>query len=135
VVLRFTVDQVANSVFETATAYVCVRITDVTFGPSYDIDLGDGSTYVGTSCSSCPAPPTPPPPPPVYEYFDYEPCTGFAAYSGAQYTLEAIAGSTPGCVAFSGEIWSQVGLGAYSGPNNYPLFTPSMTGVNCGSCE
>jgi hypothetical protein len=137
VVLRFTVDQVAFSTFETGTPGVCVRITEATFGPVFDIDLGDGSTYVGMNCSACPAPPTPPaaPPPVVYEYWDYEPCTGAGAYTGAQYTYEAVAGSTPGCVSYSGDTWSVVGLGAYPGPANYTLFYPATIGVNCGLCE
>ena len=136
VVLRFTVDQVAFSTFETATPGVCVRITEATFGPSFDIDLGDGSTYVGMNCTSCPPPPPTPsaPPPVVYEYWDYEPCTGAGAYTGAQYTYQAVAGSSPGCVSYSGDIWSVVGLGAYPGPANYTLFNPATIGVNCGSC-
>jgi hypothetical protein len=134
-VVRFTVDQVAFSVFETPTPYTCVRLIEPTFGPIYDIDLGDGSTYVGTSCTYCPGPPPPPPPPVVYEYWDYEPCTGAGAYTGAQYTYEAVAGSTPGCVSYSGDTWSVVGLGAYPGPANYTLFYPATIGVNCGLCE
>jgi hypothetical protein len=132
-VVRFDVDQIVNSVFETPTPYVCVRLTEITFGPSYDIDLGDGSSYVGTSCSSCPSPPAPPPPPVTYDYYDYEPCTGPGAYSGAQYTLQVVAGYSPACIFYNGETYSQVGLGAYSGPANYTLF--SGTEVNCGSCE
>jgi hypothetical protein len=97
--------------------------------------LGDGSSYVGTNCSSCPsAPTTTTTSAVVYEYWDYEPCTGAGAYTGAQYTYEAIAGSNPGCVSYSGDIWSVVGLGAYPGPANYTLFVPATTGVNCGSC-
>jgi len=132
-VARFTVDQVANTVFETGTPYVCVYLTGVTFGPSFDIDLGDGSTYVGSSCSSCPSPPPTPAAPVVYEYWDYEPCTGPNAYTGAQYTYEGIAGSSPGCISQYGEVWSVVGLGAYPGPANYTLFSGAF--VSCGSCE
>jgi len=71
----------------------------------------------------------------VYEYWDYEPCTGVGAYGGAQYTYEGIAGSTPGCISFGGETWSQVGLGGYPGPANLPLFFGTVTtGVSCTSC-
>jgi hypothetical protein len=131
-VARFTVDQVANSTFEVSPG-VCIFLTGVATGPTSDFDLGDGSSYVGSNCSACPAPPTAPPPPVVYEYWDYEPCTGPNAYTGAQYTLQAIAGSSPGCISQYGEVWSVVGLGAYSGPNNHPLFSGAF--VSCGSCE
>ena len=121
------------SVFETPTPYVCVVLTEITFGPSFDIDLGDGSTYVGTSCTYCPGPPTPPPPPATYEYWDYEPCTGPTAYTGPQYTLQVISGYTPPCISYGGVVYSQYGIGGYSGPANYTLF--SGTEVLCGSCE
>jgi hypothetical protein len=61
-------------------------LTEFTFGPSYNIDLGEGETYVGSSCSSCPAAPTPAPVAPStydvyqncvtgldYYYVDYNP--------------------------------------------------------------
>lgn len=131
-VVRFNTDQSINGVFET-TQYVCVRLTGVTFGPTYDIDLGDGSTYVGNNCSFCPQPPPPPPPPVTYDYYDYEPCTGPGAYGGAEYTLQVISGYTPSCIFYNGQTYTQVGLGAYSGPANYTLF--SGTEVACGSCE
>ncbi len=136
VVMRFTVDQSLNSVFETATAYVCVRITGATFGPAFDIDLGDGSSYVGTNCSACPSPPptAPPPTPTVYEYYDYEPCTGGSAYSGAVYSVEVVAGSgSPGCLSYDGTIYSVTGLGGYSAPANYTLLT-GYSSANCGAC-
>ncbi len=136
-VVRFTVDQVVNSVFETATQYVCVRLTEITFGPSFDIDLSDGSSYVGNSCSSCPAPPpaAPPPTSATYEYYDYEPCEGGGAYSGAVYSLEVIAGSgSPGCWNYNGTIYSVTGIGGYAAPANYALF-PGGSGASCGLCE
>jgi hypothetical protein len=108
-------------------------LTEIVFGPSYDIDLGDGSSYVGSSCTSCPAPPTTSPPV-TYEYYDYEPCTGPGAYSGASRTLEVPTGTSPACVSFSGDTWSQVGLGAYAGPPNYPLFFGATYGESCGTC-
>jgi hypothetical protein len=132
-VVRFSVDQVAFSVFETGTAYVCVRLIDIVFGPTYDIDLGDGSSYVGSSCTYCPGPPTTSPPV-TYEYYDYEPCTGPGAYSGASRTLEVPVGSSPACVFFSGDTWSQAGLGAYAGPPNYPLFFGATYSEPCGTC-
>ena len=136
-VVRFTVDQVVNSVFETATQYVCVRLTEITFGPSFDIDLSDGSSYVGNSCSSCPAPPpaAPPPTSATYEYYDYEPCEGGGAYSGAVYSLEVIAGSgSPGCWNYNGTIYSVTGIGGYTAPANYALF-PGGSVASCGLCE
>jgi hypothetical protein len=121
-------------VFETTTQYVCVTLTGLATGPSYDIDLGDGSSYVGNNCSSCPSPPTTLPPV-TYEYYDYEPCTGFGAYSGAQYSIEVVVGSgSPGCWFYSGTTWSVTGLGGYSGPANYPLFPGGSVG-SCGFCE
>jgi hypothetical protein len=54
--VRVTVDQVLNSVFDLGN-YVCIRLTGFTFGPTYDIDLGDGETYLGTNCNLCPTPP------------------------------------------------------------------------------
>lgn len=131
-VVRFSVDQVVNSVFETPTPYTCVRLLSLTFGPSFDMDLGDGSTYVGNSCTFCPSPPAPPTSGIVYENWDYEPCTGVNAYSGAQLTYTGVAGSSPGCISYNGEVWSQVGIGAYNGSANYPTF--SGTFVTCGAC-
>lgn len=131
-IVRFSVDQVLNSVFYLGN-FVCVYLTDITFGPDYNIDLGDGSSYVGSNCSSCPQPPAPPPPDVVYEYYDYEPCTGPNAYTGAVYTLQVVQGSSPGCISYNGIVYSVYGLGAYSGPANYTLF--SGTQVSCGSCE
>jgi hypothetical protein len=55
--MRFTVDQVVGSVFQ-VSPYVCVVLTGVASGPSFAIDLGNGSSYVGTNCTSCPAAPT-----------------------------------------------------------------------------
>jgi hypothetical protein len=59
-VARCTIDQVENSVFETAIFGVCVTLTGFTFGPAFDIDLGNGETYLGVNCSACPTPPPPP---------------------------------------------------------------------------
>ena len=58
-VVRCTVDQVLNSVFDLGS-YVCIRLTGFAFGPTYAIDLGDGESYIGTNCSACPTPPPPP---------------------------------------------------------------------------
>ncbi len=132
-VVRFTVDQSINSVFDLGS-YVCVRLLSATFGPSYDIDSGDGSNFVGTNCTSCPAPPPPPPPPVTYEYFDYEPCTGGGAYTGAVYSLEVIAGSTPGCWSYNGTTYSIIGIGGYTAPANYALF-PGGSEVSCTGCQ
>ena len=139
-VLRFTVDQVAFSVFETDTPGVCVRITDVTFGPEYGIDLGDGSTYVGSNCTFCPSPPpTPAAPTPTpaasFENWDYEPCTGPSAYSGPVFTFQQGVGlGTPGCKEYAGVTYSLYGgsIGGYSGTPSYTVFYPSD--VPCGGC-
>ena len=58
-VVRFTVDQVANSVFDLGD-YVCVNLTGIAVGPTYNIDLGDGESYIGNNCTLCPTPPPPP---------------------------------------------------------------------------
>jgi hypothetical protein len=138
-VVRFTVDQVAFNVFETATAYVCVRLLDVTFGPSFDMDLGDGSTYVGNNCSACPSPPpTPtaaPPTAPEFENWDYEPCTGPSAYGGPVFTFQQGVGlGTPGCKEYAGVTYSLYGgsIGGYPGTPSYTVFYPSD--VSCGFC-
>jgi hypothetical protein len=68
----------------------------------------------------------------VLENWDYEPCTGPNAYSGPQYTLQAIAGSSPGCISYGGEVYSQYGIGGYSGSPNYTIF--DGTEVSCGGC-
>ena len=100
--------------------------------------LSGGAVCYGGSPTPTPAAPTPAPAAPTpspavaYEYWDYEPCTGPNAYSGAQYTLEEIAGYTPGCISYGGETWSVTGLGGYPGPANYTLF--SGTSAFCGNC-
>jgi hypothetical protein len=65
--VRVTVDQVLNSVFDLGN-YVCVTLTGFTFGPAYNIDLGDGETYLGTNCSACPTPPPGPTYVPIPSY-------------------------------------------------------------------
>ena len=135
-VVRFSVDQVTNSVFEVSSG-VCVRLTEFTFGPTYDIDLGDGSSYVGTTCGSCPAPPTAPPPPTSTEFenWDYEPCSGINAYTGPVFTFQqGVGGGTPGCKEYAGVYYSLYGgsIGGYSGTPTYTVFYPSD--VSCGVC-
>lgn len=56
-IVRFTVDQVAGSVFETDTEYLCINLTGTATGPTFNIDLGDGSGYIGNNCNVCPTPP------------------------------------------------------------------------------
>jgi hypothetical protein len=107
-------------------------LTGTTFGPSYDIDLGDGSSFVGTNCTSCPSPPTTTSAP-TYVYYDYEPCTGGSAYTGPVYSLEVIEGYTPGCYTYNGQLYSQYGLGGYYGPANYALF-PGGSETSCAGC-
>jgi hypothetical protein len=63
-VIRFTVDQTLNSVFDLGN-YVCITLTGTTSGPSYNIDLGPGTGYIGNSCGACPVAPTPPPTSPL----------------------------------------------------------------------
>jgi hypothetical protein len=116
-----------------------VYLTGVTFGPEYDIDLGDGTSYVGTDCSSCPAPPTPPTPTPTpggeLENWDYEPCTGGGAYSGPVFTFQQTVGlGTPGCKEYAGVYYSVYGgsIGGYPGTPTYTVFYPAD--VSCGFC-
>jgi hypothetical protein len=58
-IVRCNVDQVLNSVFDLGS-YVCIRLTGFASGPAYNIDLGDGESYIGNNCSLCPTPPPPP---------------------------------------------------------------------------
>jgi len=90
-VIRFDVDQALNAVFE-VSSYVCVALTGTTSGPSYNIDLGSGDSFVGNSCASCPTPP-PPPPPVTYDYYDYERCVSPNAYAGPIYTIQVVSGA------------------------------------------
>ena len=92
----------------------------------------EAACYSGPPATTTTAAPTTTASPVVYEYWDYEPCTGPTAYTGPQYTLQAIAGSSPGCISYGGVVYSQYGLGGYPAPANYILFTG--TEVSCGSC-
>jgi hypothetical protein len=133
-VVRFTVDQVAGSVFQ-VSPYVCVVLTGLASGPSFAINGGDGSSYVGTNCSSCPAAPTTTGAPPELENWDYEPCNGPSAYSGPVFTLQqTVGGATPLCKEYAGVTYSVYGgsIGGYTGTPAYTVFYPSD--INCGTC-
>ena len=77
------------------SSYVCVALTGTTSGPSYNIDLGSGDSFVGNSCASCPTPPPPPPPPVTYDYYDYERCVNPNAYEGGIYSISVVSGDAP----------------------------------------
>jgi hypothetical protein len=124
-VIRFTVDQALNSVFDLGN-YVCITLTGTTSGPGYNIDLGNGSSYIGTNCGACPVAPTPPPTAPTI-YYDYVACTGGSAYSSPIYSI-VIDGTAPFSIVIDGSCFSQLDGTPYSSPN-YTVNT--YTGTNC----
>lgn len=90
------------------------------------------SNGVVTSVETAPcytAPP-PPPPPPTYDYYDYEPCAGGAAYTGGVFSIQVISGNNPpNSILYRTQCHSVV-----SGPNTSPTYTVisySSTGCRC----
>lgn len=83
-----------------------------------------------------PTPAAPPTPTPAvsFEYYDYEPCTGGGAYSGAVYSLEVIQGASPACIFYGGVTYSKTSGIPYTGGANYPLFPFGYSEVGCGAC-
>ena len=90
--------------------------------------------YSGTPATTTTAAPTTTASPEL-ENWDYEPCSGPNAYTGATFTFQqTVGGGTPGCKEYAGVTYSVSGasLGGYTGTPNYTVFYPST--VPCGQC-
>ena len=123
-IIRFTVDQALNSVFDLGS-YVCVRLTGTTSGPSYDIDLGSGTGYIGTSCGACPAAPTPAPVA-VYDYYDYQNC---ATFDIPFYSIPVLQGNAyPNNIVIDSNCYTPINGTPYASPN---YSTPGYTVTSC----